>query len=171
MEPRNNTSCHHDPQSETPPMTPNRRTIAKCDTSWGEYRRRRGGGLFLCAPQGLVAPSVSLPMVGCHLPQEGRKRATHSQVSQLSAIVHLRGEYRPQGGEAASRATECWKRRVPRSQVEASYRLLVAGCQADSEPNNWKRAWQASQLTPTRLLRPPVPRSLRPPRPSARGSS
>ena len=30
-------------------------------------------------------------MVGCHLPQEGRKRATYSQVSQLSATVHLGG--------------------------------------------------------------------------------
>ena len=40
-------------------------------------------------PQGLVAPSVILPMVGCHLPQEGRKRATYLQVSQLSATVHL----------------------------------------------------------------------------------
>ncbi len=66
--------------------------------SWGEYRRRGGGGLRLCSLQGLVAPSVSLPMVGCHLPQEGRKRATYSQVSQPSATVH-RTEEVPTTGE------------------------------------------------------------------------
>ena len=72
-------------------MTPNRRTIAKCDTSWGEYRRRAGRGLFLYAPQGLVAPSVSLPMVGCHLPQEGRRR-TRSVSPPLGGSTAAGGE-------------------------------------------------------------------------------
>ncbi len=64
---------------------------------WGEYRRRRGGGLGLCSPHGPIAPSVSLPIVGCHLPQEGRKRATYSQVSQLGTTVHQEGGVPPVG--------------------------------------------------------------------------
>jgi hypothetical protein len=64
---------------------------------WGESRRRRGGGLCLYPPSGLVAPSVSLPMVGCHLRQGGRKRAVHSPVSHLSATEHLRGRWMPSG--------------------------------------------------------------------------
>jgi hypothetical protein len=63
---------------------------------WGEYRRRRGGGLQSLSPAGLVAPSVS-GWRRCHLPQRPQSTIDGQQFHRLPS--------HPTGFVATRRAT------------------------------------------------------------------
>jgi hypothetical protein len=148
--------------------SPLRQRLRRCHLPQ-EGRKRAGRGAFSLCPTRPCSPLRQPPDGRLPPPPRGE------ETSHTFTSVATQRDRSPQGGvPPAGRGGGYPSDGVLEEaspQVASRSELPVTSCQADSEPNNWKRAWQASQLTPTRLLRPPVPRSLRPPRPSARGSS